>query len=142
MQKWSTITATALLVAGAACGNSVSPEALAGTYDVTVFEFTNQDSTDEKVDLIDLGATITVTITAGGSLTVETEGLPGAGTETGTIEVDGSDVTVDFDGDVSSGTIDQSGDTVTIVLNEGVTFDDFEDGDHPATLRIVMTKTD
>jgi len=130
--------ATTLLAVGlAACSDSTSPEELAGTYDVTVFEFTNADSTAEKVDLVDEGAVIEVTITAGGAFTVDFDG----DAETGTIVIDGDEVTITLDSDPASGTIDQNGDTVTINLDTGVEFDFDEDGtDDDATLRIVMTR--
>ena len=130
--------ATTLLAVGlAACSDSTSPEELAGTYDVTVFEFTNADSTAEKVDLVDEGAVIEVTITAGGAFTVDFDG----DAETGTIVIDGDEVTITVGSDPASGTIDQNGDTVTINLDTGVEFDFDEDGtDDDATLRIVMTR--
>jgi hypothetical protein len=129
--------ATTLLAAGlAACSDSTSPADLAGTYDVTVFEFTNADNTTEKVDVVDLGAAIEITITAGGAFTIDVDGE----TETGTIEIDGSDVTVTIGGDPATGTINQNGSTVTLNFDTGTEFDFDEDGtDDPATLRVVMT---
>jgi hypothetical protein len=139
MRKSGLAVAAALTLASVtACGDSVSPEQLAGTYDVTVFEFTNVDNTADKLDLVDLGATITVTISAAGGFSFTLEGI----TESGTIAVDGSDVTITIDGDASTGSINQNGDTVTITLNTNVTFDFDEDGtDEDATLRIVMVRT-
>jgi hypothetical protein len=131
------VASTLLAVGLAACSDSTSPDELAGTYDVTVFEFTNADSTDEKVDVLDLGATVEITITAAGAFTVDVDG----DVETGTIAIDGDEVTITIGGDASTGTIDQNGDTVTINLDTGITFDFDEDGtDEDATLRVVMTR--
>jgi hypothetical protein len=128
---------TILALGLGACSDSTSPEELAGTYDVTVFEFTNPDSTAEKVDLVDEGAVIEITISAAGAFTIDVDG----DTETGTITIDGNDVTITVGGDAATGTIDQNGDTVTITLDTGVEFDFDGDGtDDPATLRIVMTR--
>jgi hypothetical protein len=131
------VASTMLAVGLAACSDSTSPEELAGTYDVTVMEFTNADDTSEKVDVVDLGAVIEVTITAAGAFTLDVDGVP----ETGTITIDGDNVTITLEGDPSTGTIDQNGDTVTINLATGVSYDFDDDGtDEDATLRIVMTR--
>ena len=138
MRHLSLAVASTLLAVGlAACSDSTSPDELAGTYDVTVFEFTNADSVAQKVDVVDLGADIEITITAAGAFTVDVDG----DVETGTIAIDGDEVTITIGGDASTGTIDQNGDTVTINLDTGITFDFDEDGtDEDATLRVVMTR--
>jgi hypothetical protein len=129
--------AAALALGVGACSDATSPEDLAGTYDVTVFEFTNADSTAQKLDLVEEGAVIEITISAAGAFSVDVDG----DTETGAIAIDGDDVTITIDGDPATGTIDQNGDTVTITLDTGVEFDFDEDGtDEDATLRIVMTR--
>lgn len=131
------VASTLLTVGLAACSDSTSPDELAGTYDVTVLEFTNADSTEEKVDVVDLGAVVEITITAAGAFTLDVDG----DVETGTIAIDGDEVTITIGGDASTGTIDQNGDTVTINLDTGVSFDFDEDGtDEDATLRVVMTR--
>lgn len=131
------VASTMLAVGLAACSDSTSPEDLAGSYDVTVMEFTNADNTAQKVDVVDLGAVIEVTITAAGAFTLDVDGVP----ETGTITVDGDNVTITLDGDPATGTIDQNGDTVTINLDTGVSYDFDDDGtDEDATLRVVMTR--
>jgi len=138
MRHLNLAAATALLALGlGACSDSTSPAELAGSYDATVFEFTNADSTAQKLDLVDAGAVIEITISAAGAFSVDIDG----DTEAGTIAIDGNDVTITIGGDAATGTIDQNGDTVTITLDTGVTFDFDEDGtDEDATLRIVMTR--
>jgi len=130
--------ASTVLAAGlAACSDSTSPDELAGTYDATVFEFTNVEDTDQQVDVVDLGAAVEITITAAGAFTLDVDG----DVETGTIAIDGDEVTITIGGDASTGTIDQNGDTVTINLDTGISFDFDEDGtDEDATLRVVMTR--
>jgi hypothetical protein len=139
MRQFDFAVAAALTLASVtACSDSTSPEELAGTYNVTVFEFTNPDSTAQTVDLVDLGLDVTVTITAAGAFSFTVDG----DTESGTMTIDGSDVTITIGGDPATGTISQDGDTVTIELDTGVEFDLDDDGtDDPATLRIVMTRT-
>jgi hypothetical protein len=83
--------AAALMVG--ACGDStgVSPDALAGTWEASVLEFTNQASVGQIVEAVNLGARMTLTFRADGTYTSVVE-LPGVAVETtnGTFVVNGS----------------------------------------------------
>lgn len=104
---------------------------------MTVLELTSADSTAQKVEVADLGAAVEITGRAAGAFTLDVDG----DSETGTIAIDGDDVTITVGGDPATGTIDQNGDTATINLDAGVSFDFDEDGsDEAATRRLVMTR--
>ncbi len=132
-----------LLSACSACGNPVSPSALTGVYDVTVFEFTALADSARRVDLVDEGWVIEFGI-ANGRYTLVMNGLAGDGT----ITIDGDAVTLTPGpaagagaAPAMSGSISRLDETVTMRLLTGVAFDIDDDGSvDPATLRIVMIR--
>jgi hypothetical protein len=130
------------LATAVACGDSVAPEDIAGDWTATSFVFTSVDDPDLTADIIDLGGSVSLTLNANGtySITFTLGGVPE--TDGGTYTIDGSDITLDEgDSDEVSGTIDLSGDTMTIRLTDGVEFDFDDDGtDESATVVIVLTR--
>ena len=141
--RWLGFTAVPVLLALgiAACGESLSPESLAGTYDVTTLELINPDNPSQTFDELEgIPCNYTITITAAGGITVTCDGE----TSTGTIVIDGDGVTLTLDGEPGTGTISRDGDTVTIYLNDVETNDWDAAPDTPDTaadIRLVMTKT-
>jgi hypothetical protein len=137
------VASTLGLAAAAACGDSTGVQLadLAGTWNITLLEFSEVGGS-ATVDLIaDLSGTATIDIESDGAytLTVTVQGVPE--TETGTITVVGNEITLAGASDAALGTISRNGDTVTIDFDAGVEFDFDDDGsDDPATLRIVMVK--
>jgi hypothetical protein len=131
------------LAAAVACGDStgVQPADLAGTWNVTLLEFAEVGGT-LIVDLIDdLGATASVVIESNGSFQFTVSVGGDTDSDSGTLIVSGSDITMDFNGDAAIGTISRNGDTVTIELDNGLSFDFDDDGtEEDATARIVMVK--
>lgn len=119
---------------------------LVGTWQASSFEFTSQEDHPESVEVIGLGAEVTVTITPNNRYTL-TSALPGEGSETesGDIEVDGDQLvlTADLDGEVERlDYVLSDGDqrlTISFEDDEGFDFDD--DGeDDPASVEIVLEK--
>jgi hypothetical protein len=131
------------MAAAVACGESTGVQLadLAGTWNITTMEFSEVGGS-ARVDLIsDFGGTATIEIESDGSftLTITVQGVPE--TDTGTITVNGDEVTLATATDASQGTISRNGDTVTIDFDAGVEFDFDDDGtDDAATLRIVMVR--
>jgi hypothetical protein len=128
-------------VAALACGDSLAPEDIAGTYEATTMVFSSQADPNTTADVLAAGYSFTIQFNADGTL--ETTFTIGGSTDTdsGTYVIDGNDITLNIDGDPASGTIDRSGDTLTIDLTTGVEFDFDDDGtDDPATLRLVVER--
>jgi hypothetical protein len=124
-----------------ACGDSLAPEDIAGTYEATTMVFTSQADPNTTSDVLAAGYSFTIQFNANGTL--ETTFAIGGSTDTdsGTYAIDGNDITLDIDGDPATGTIDRSGETLTIVLTTGVEFDFDDNGvDEPATLRLVVER--
>ncbi len=124
----------------ASCSDSLSPESLAGTYDVTAMDLVNPANPSQTVDLLDPGVSYTIVIAANGSFTSFTDGnLEG----TGTLTIDGDTFTLTSVNDTTTGTITQNGDTITL-YQEGLTNWDWDDNvQTPATTsdaRIVMVR--
>lgn len=137
MLKHAPALIAAVALVGTACGDSLSPEDIAGDYDATVFEFTSVADPTQKIDAVQAGFVVTISISPRGLFTYTANGE----SELGRIEIDGSDVTITLSGGPATGTISRSGDTVTMNLTTGIEFDFDDDGnDEEATLRIVMVR--
>ena len=126
------------------CGDStgVQPDDLAGTWNATSVTFTSVANSSTSVEVIGLGATLTIVIQSNGSVSLAFN-VPGEtpSTDTGTLSVSGSDFTLVIDGDTSTGTITRNGDVVTLSIQTGVEFDFDDDGtDEAATAVIVLQK--
>lgn len=129
-------------VASLACGDSLAPEDIAGTYEATTMVFTSQADPNTSADVLAAGYSFAIEFNSDGTL--ETTFTIGGSTDTdsGTYVIDGDAITINTDGDPASGTIDRSGDTLTIVLTTGVEYDFDDDGsDEPATLRLIVERS-
>ncbi|HEX9632829.1 MAG TPA: hypothetical protein VGA02_10225 [Gemmatimonadales bacterium] len=132
------LAAGAMVVAVAACGDStgITVEDLVGTWEATEIVFTNSANTSESVDVIDLGASLTVTINSAGTVsTVFDDGQGGTDSDSGTLSVDGSTLTVGGE----TFEAERSGDVLILTGDGEWDFD--EDGtDDPATLTIRLVR--
>lgn len=132
------LAAGAMVVAVAACGDStgITVEDLVGTWEATEIVFTNSANTSESVDVIDLGASLTVTINSAGTVsTVFDDGQGGTDSDSGTLSVDGSTLTVGGD----TFAAERSGNVLILTGEDQWDFD--EDGtDDPATLTIRLVR--
>ena len=142
------------VMVGTACSDSLAPEAIAGSYAVSVWELTSVATPSTQEEWIAGGVTISFVIGADGSFAVtatwdETATVDPSGglnwefsgvTLSGTIAIDGSTVTISLP-DPCSGPISRSGDTLTWTLPECV-MRDFGDGEELATLRVVAKRTE
>jgi hypothetical protein len=123
-----------------ACGDAVAPEDIAGTWEATSFVFTSVEDPSESIDVIDAGGSLRVTFDADGTYELSVTFGGSTDTDDGTYTIDGNDITLDNVDDPISGTIEVSGDTMTLNLT-GAEFDFDEDGtDDPATIVIVLTR--
>ncbi|KPK00962.1 MAG: hypothetical protein AMS20_14525 [Gemmatimonas sp. SG8_28] len=132
MRYWALAGVAVLAATAANCGDSIEPESLVGTWDATELRFTNLANASETTDIVDMGGSFTITLSANGAYQAtitapamdpdvtsgtwaytDLDGL--TLTETG--EIDGTDISVNL-----------SGDTMTISSTDGITFD-FGDGD-------------
>ena len=134
-----------MLVLVLACSDStgIAPEDLAGTWAATSFVFTSPTNAAQSVDWMQLGATLTLTISAEGTFTTTLREPDGTlDTDTGTVSVSGTVLTIAETGQGSptSFTAVRDGDTLTLTdTDEEYDFDD--DGtDDPATLRITLSR--
>jgi hypothetical protein len=133
------------LIAGAAvavlvaCGDStgITAEDLEGTWEASEIVFTNSANPSETVDLIDIGASLTVTVSASGTVsTVFDNGEGGTDSDSGTLGVDGTTLTIGGD----TFEAERSGDVLTLT-DATSEFDFDEDGtDEPATLVVVLVR--
>ena len=132
------LAAGAMVVAVAACGDStgITVEDLVGTWEATEIVFTNSANTSESVDVIDLGASLTGTINSAGTVsTVFDDGQGGTDSDSGTLSVDGSTLTVGGD----TFAAERSGNVLILTGEDQWDFD--EDGtDEPATLTIRLVR--
>jgi hypothetical protein len=139
MQIRRVMTVAALVAGLAACGDStgLTPEDLAGTWDATEMVFTNQADASESVDIIEDGASLTVTVNAAGTVSaVFDDGQGGTDSDSGTLGVDGSTLTIG--GETYSAA--RSGDDLT--LTDSTSEFDFDDdgSDEAATLVIRLVR--
>jgi hypothetical protein len=132
------LAAGAMALAVAACSDStgITVEDLVGTWEATEIVFTSTADPSESVDAIDLEASLTVTINSAGTVTtVFDNGQGGTDTDSGTLSVDGSTLTIGSD----TFEAERSGDVLT--LTGAVDFDFDEDGsDDPATVVVRLER--
>lgn len=123
-----------------ACSDAVAPEDIAGDWTATSFVFTSVADPDESVDIIDAGGSLSTTFEADGDYAITYSFAGSTDTDGGTYTIDGDHITLDDGTDPISGTIELSGDTMTLRLT-GAEFDFDDDGtDDPATVLIVLTR--
>jgi hypothetical protein len=128
-----------MALAVAACSDDstgITVEDLVGTWEATEIVFTSTADPSESVDAVDFGVSLTVTITSDGTVTsVFDDGQGGTDTDSGTLSVDGSTLTIGSD----SFEAERSGDVLT--LTGAVEFDFDEDGsDDPATVVVRLER--
>ena len=132
------LAAGAMVVAVAACGDStgITVEDLVGTWEATEIVFTNSANPSESVDVVDLGASLTVTINSAGTVsTVFDDGQGGTDSDSGTLSVDGSTLTIGGE----TFEAERSGDVLILTGEDQWDFD--EDGtEEPATLTIRLVR--
>jgi hypothetical protein len=145
MQKRIGYATTALLLfAAAACdddGTQVGGDGLVGTWDVTSALFTSVADNSMTADpIVEDGASLVLEIRADDTITITTMQDGSTDIDTGTIDVDGSTVVLDFGSDTNTGTIDLDGDRLELFLTDNTSFD-FGTGEEPATLRLVFMRS-
>ena len=129
------------LLAGCSESTGVQPEDLAGTWTATTFEFQSVATRALRVDVIDLGFSLTFVIESSGAVTTTITGPGTNDTDTGTLTVTGSNFTLTSSGDTSTGTISRDGDTLTLNVQTGAEFDFDDDGsEEPATITVILQK--
>ena len=133
------LAAGAMALAVAACSDDstgITVEDLVGTWEATEIVFTSTADPSESVDAVDFGVSLTVTITSDGTVTsVFDDGQGGTDTDSGTLSVDGSTLTIGSD----SFEAERSGDVLTLTGAVGFDFD--EDGsDDPATVVVRLER--
>ena len=147
--RWTAVFAAAALLGG--CSDSNEPNGdvtladLAGTWQVTKWEYTNTANSSEKIDLTapPLSASATLTLQNSGDYTItgSVGGVPF--NLTGTYAITGSNLVINEDGADGPQTVSftLSDDTWTITGLDG-DWDFDEDGtDDTATLIIVFTRS-
>lgn len=127
MRYWALAGIAVLAATAANCGDSVSPETLVGTWDATELRFTNLANASQSIDIVDLGGTFTITLSANGAYqaTITAPGMDPdvtSGTWVYT-DLDGLTLTETGETDGTDINVSLSGDTMTIVSTDGITFD-------------------
>jgi hypothetical protein len=145
--RWGTAAFTILL--SAACGDDpaspggVTMSDLAGSWQVTRWEYTNSANSSESVDLVTLaGSSATLDLEDTGDYTISGTLAGVAVTLTGTWTISGSNMQILEDGTVDTQTtpFSLSGDTLTLSGLEGDWDFDDDGTDDPASLIVVFTR--
>lgn len=139
MRRARVLALGTLVAAATACGDStgITVEDLVGTWEASEILFTNAANSSQRVDLIDLGASLTVTVNASGTVsTLFNDGQGGTDSDAGTLGTDATTLTIGSE----TYQAERSGDELT--LSDATSEYDFdEDGtDDPATLVIVLIR--
>lgn len=142
------LSLAALALIAGACdddGTGPSPASLAGTWQATKVEYVEVANTANKVDIVPLGGTATLTLTEAGAFTAVST-FPGEApfNAAGTWSVSSDVFTLNFTSGMS-GTqqFDYSFSGNTLTLNgadSGYDFDD-DDQDEPAKLNLVLVRS-
>jgi hypothetical protein len=138
---WAALAASAAIVLG--CGSSVEPSELTGTWDATVFRFTNLANTSQTVDLVAQGGGFTITLSANNTYQA-TITVPGAADDvtSGTWQYSSLDgLTLTETGQTGGTDINVSlaGSTMTLSSTDGITFD-FGAGDVAVRLDATLVR--
>ncbi len=140
------LAGVAVLAGVVACGDStgVTVDDLVGSWNASKFEFVNNANSSQRFDFIAQGATLTLTVAAGGAYSVvATDPGQPPDTTSGTIAINGNSITISESGQGSPTTFSftLSGNTLTLTDTDE-TFDFDDDGtDESATLTIVFQRT-
>ncbi len=134
-----------VVVIGIACGDPVGiePSAIAGTWNSLTYGFVNAADPTETVELISMGATLTITFTSDRNFTWNFRDVDGAvETRSGTFSVAGDVLTLSESGQGSPDPFIAVRDRDNMTLRTGNREFDFdEDGTgEPAELRIFLTR--
>jgi hypothetical protein len=137
------------LVAGCGGDDGTGPSGitmaeLVGSWDAVEVVFTNLANPSETMDLVALGADVTLTASSGGDFALVMM-LPGEGyqVQTGVVSVQGGRVVIEDDddpGEPGTFSADLDGNLLTLELVDGEVEIDFDDDgvDDPADLRLVL----
>lgn len=133
--------------AAAACGgsnpNAPSAQTLAGTWKATRAEFVNRSNASQRVEIVALGTTLTLTLEAGGTYTQKiTDPGQGGQTTTGTWSASKDVLTLKPAGISGETQFDMTMSGSTLTLNGGhVLFDVNLDGqDEESILSLTLTR--
>lgn len=139
--KLPRVICMAALLGGMACGDGLAPADLAGTWNATTMQFIDQeDPSRPPIDVIAQGAEFSITFFADGTLRTTFIEDGNTETTTGIYSISGSTIVIN-DGVAKGGTIQRSGDTLTIELFSGIEYDFTGDGaPDPADLRMVLVR--
>ena len=133
----------ALMLPSVSCSDStaVDPESLLGTWDATKVEFTRVANAQDKVDVIALGGTLVMTLSANDVCT-GTFTVPGTAPENlvGTWTVSADVFTLHWTGDTGNTQFDMSRSGDILTLTGGDVDYDFGVGDEAAKLTVVLDK--
>lgn len=144
VKRRSTAGAALLLLVALACGDDggtgTDGETLVGTWVATSALFTSVAEPAVTADPVEDGdVSLTLVVRADGTITITTLQGGVAEVDDGTIDVTGSMVAIDLDGDTTSGTIDLDDDRLELLLTSNTSFD-FGSGEEAATLRLVFVR--
>ncbi len=128
-----------------ACGDpvSVEPGAIAGTWNAINYGFVNKADLDDTVELISMGASLTVTFTSEGNITWDFREVDGqVEARSGTFSVEGSILTLSESGQDPDPFLATRNDDSMTLRTGNREFDFDEDGtDDPAELQIFLMRT-
>jgi hypothetical protein len=127
-----------------ACGDpvGVEPSDIAGTWNAINYGFVNKADLDDTVELISMGASLTVTFTSEGDFTWDFRDVDGQlEARSGTFSVDGSILTLSESGQDPDPFLATRNDDDMTLRTGNREFDFDEDGTgEPAELRIFLTR--
>ncbi len=136
-----------LMIAGlaiAACSNDpVAPDdtSLVGTWNATEWWFTNQANATQSIEIISLGASISVVVDDDLNYTATTATPTGPETYTGTLQIAGNIVTFTDLGDGPAVyTMEMSGSTLILTTSDEAFDFDLDGQDEPADMRLLLTR--
>ena len=139
MQLKRLIAVGVTVLLAAACGDStgVTVQDLEGTWNATLYQYTDNANAAQQVDLIAQGASFEMTVTAGGTAsTLFDDGQGGTSSDSGTLSADETTLTIAGNAFEAQ----RSGDVLT--LTDETNAYDFDDNgsDESATLVIRLTR--
>ena len=139
MRITDTIAVGTMALAALGCGEStgITAQDLEGTWNATQYVYTNDANTSESVDIIQMGASFTMTVTAAGAVsTVFINGVGGTSSNSGAFSSDGTSLTMAGD----SFQAERSGSQLTLT-DPNSEYDFNNDGsDQPAALVIRIVR--
>lgn len=128
-----------LALVGMACGDSTGVEVqdLVGSWNASLYQYTDNANPAQQVDLIVQGASFDMTVTADGTVsTLLDDGVGGTSSDSGVLTPDGTTLTI-------AGTAyaaQRAGDVLTLTDTTNAYDFDSNGSDDPATLMIRMVR--